>query len=132
MSWDSYITDHLMVAMPGGGTLNFGAIMGLEGGVWAQSADFPEVSAEQHAELLKGLDNPATLAATGIRLGNTKYFLIPSEAGSVLRGRFKSDGVLVKKTNSALVIGQYSEPVAAGEASVLVEGLGDYLISQGY
>lgn len=120
----------------GGGTLSGAAIVGQDGGVWAQTPDFPAITPEQVAAIMEGLEDPAKLGATGIHIGGpagseTKYFLIPSEAGSVLRGRFKNDGVVIKKTTSALVIGLFSEGVPAGDANVRVEDLGDYLVSQG-
>ena len=40
-------------------------------------------------------------------------------------------GVTIKKTNTALVVGIYNQAVSAGEANVVVENLGDYLIEQG-
>ena len=39
-------------------------------------------------------------------------------------------GVTIKKTVSAFVIGIYDQSVAAGDANVVVENLGDYLIEQ--
>lgn len=124
------------IVITGGGTLSGAAIVGQDGGIWAQTPDFPAITPEQVAAIMEGLEDPAKLGATGIRIGGpgeaeTKYFLIPSEAGSVLRGRFKNDGVVIKKTTSALVVGMFSEGVPAGDANVRVEDLGDYLISQG-
>lgn len=40
-------------------------------------------------------------------------------------------GVTVKKTNQALIIGIYDEPMAPGQCNMIVERLGDYLIDQG-
>lgn len=40
-------------------------------------------------------------------------------------------GVTIKKTNSAVVIGVYAEPVTHSECNVVVENLGDYLKDQG-
>lgn len=42
-----------------------------------------------------------------------------------------SAGITIKKTNTALVIGIYDQSVAAGDANVVVENMGDYLIEQG-
>jgi profilin len=41
-------------------------------------------------------------------------------------------GITIKKTNQALVIGIYGEGIAPGQCNTLVEGLGDYLMEQGY
>lgn len=126
MSWQTYVDDHLLVELPvSGGKLTHAAIIGHDGGVWAQSAEFPAFTPEQMTDLITGVDDPNKLATTGIKLADAKYFLIPSEAGAVLRGRFKSDGIIVKKTAQTVVIGIYSEPVPAGEASVRVEDLGN-------
>jgi hypothetical protein len=46
MSWDSYV-EHLMVDLPHGGKLSSAAIVGQDGGIWAQSAGFPAVTPEQ-------------------------------------------------------------------------------------
>ncbi|PPR81537.1 hypothetical protein GOBAR_AA39181 [Gossypium barbadense] len=40
-------------------------------------------------------------------------------------------GVTVKKTNLALIIGIYDEPMTPGQCNMIVERLGDYLIDQG-
>lgn len=40
-------------------------------------------------------------------------------------------GVTVKKTNMALVIGIYDEPMTPGQCNMVVERLGDYLVEQG-
>ena len=41
------------------------------------------------------------------------------------------DGVTIKKTNSALVIGIYGEGVQPADGNIVVENLADYLIGQG-
>lgn len=42
-----------------------------------------------------------------------------------------SGGVTIKKTNLALVIGIYDEPMTPGQCNMVVERLGDYLVEQG-
>ena len=124
--------------LPGGGKLSHAAIIGLDGGVWAQSPEFPQLSPEQVQALLKGVDEPNSLGGTGIKVGGPaeedviKFFLIPSEAGSVLRGRFKGDGIVIKKTKQTLIIGISKEPVTGSECSVRVEEIGDHLIGTDY
>jgi len=44
MSWQEYVDDHLMCELPNAGNLKSAAIVGLDGGVWAQSPDFPTLS----------------------------------------------------------------------------------------
>lgn len=47
MSWQEYVDDHLMCDLPNGGNLKSAAIVGLDGGVWAQSPDFPTLSNDE-------------------------------------------------------------------------------------
>lgn len=53
MSWQEYVDDHLMCALPNGGTLKSAAIVGLDGGVWAQSPEFPTLGDDEvmHVEI---------------------------------------------------------------------------------
>ena len=41
MSWQAYVDDHLLCELPKGGVLSHAAIIGQDGGVWAQSPGFP-------------------------------------------------------------------------------------------
>ena len=47
MSWQEYVDDHLMCDLPNGGNLKSAAIVGLDGGVWAQSPNFPTLSNDE-------------------------------------------------------------------------------------
>ncbi len=47
MSWQEYVDDHLMCDLPNGGTLKSAAIVGLDGGVWAQSPEFPALGDDE-------------------------------------------------------------------------------------
>ena len=72
------------------------------------------------------------LGQTGVKLAGTKYMLIAGEPGSVVRGKKgQEEGVTVKKTVSALVIGIYSKGVQPADCNVIVENMGDYLAGQG-
>ena len=62
MSWQAYIDEQLMVVLPGGGQLSHAAIYGLDGGCWAQSADFPAPTDEEIAALVKGFTDSSQLA----------------------------------------------------------------------
>ena len=46
-SWQAYIDEHLIVPLPSGGQLSSAAIVGSDGGVWAQSDSFPDASEEE-------------------------------------------------------------------------------------
>ncbi len=43
MSWQSYVDDHLLCELPKGGVLTAAAIVGQDGGVWAQNDAFPNI-----------------------------------------------------------------------------------------
>jgi profilin len=132
MSWQEYVDDHLLAELASGGRLSQGAIIGHGGQVWAQSEGFPALTDLEVQEITHEFSNPGAIAAKGLFLGGTKYLVIPGDPGEVIRGRKNVEGVTIKKTVSALVIGIYGEGVQAGEANTVVENLGDYLISQGY
>ncbi|KIY94673.1 hypothetical protein MNEG_13289 [Monoraphidium neglectum] len=71
------------------------------------------------------------LGGNGIKLGEVKFQVVPGDE-TVIRGKSKGGGLCVKRTNTALVIGVYDEPVAPGDCNVVVENLGDYLKSMEY
>lgn len=57
MSWQTYVDDHLLVPLPNGGQLSHAAIVGQDGGVWAQDAGFPAVTSEEVQALVRGCDD---------------------------------------------------------------------------
>jgi hypothetical protein len=61
-----------MCTLPGGGQLSAAAIIGHDGGLWASSANFPSVAVAEVEAMMKGLDDPDTLAMTGILIGGDK------------------------------------------------------------
>ncbi|KAH7836141.1 hypothetical protein Vadar_033112 [Vaccinium darrowii] len=130
MSWQSYVDEQLMYEIEGN-TLTSSAILGQDGSVWAQSANFPQFKPEEITAIMKDFDEPGTLAPTGLYLGGTKYMVIQGEAGVVIRGKKGPGGITIKKTNQALIIGIYDEPMTPGQCNMIVERLGDYLVEQG-
>eukprot|EP00475_Leptophrys_vorax_P030436 TRINITY_DN455_c0_g1_i2.p2 TRINITY_DN455_c0_g1~~TRINITY_DN455_c0_g1_i2.p2 ORF type:complete len:141 (+),score=24.95 TRINITY_DN455_c0_g1_i2:166-588(+) len=139
MSWQSYVDDHLMCALPHGGALKTAAIVGQDGAVWAQSAAFPAITPAQVAAIVEGFDEAGKLAEKGLWIGDEKFMVVQGDPGVVIRGRNKEEkeknrkvgGCCIKKTTSALVFGIFEEPVTPGDTNVVVENLGDYLIGQG-
>ncbi|KAG2323551.1 hypothetical protein Bca4012_059033 [Brassica carinata] len=127
MSWQSYVDDHLMCEVEGN-HLTAAAILGQDGSVWAQSANFPQLKTEEIKGITKDFDEPGFLAPTGLFLGGAKYMVIQGEPGAVIRGKKGPGGVTIKKTTQALVIGIYEEPMSGGQCNLVVERLGDYLI----
>ncbi|KAK3040955.1 hypothetical protein RJ639_029065 [Escallonia herrerae] len=86
---------------------------------------------EEITAIMGDFDEPGSLAPTGLYLGGTKYMVIQGEPGAVIRGKKGPGGVTVKKTNQALLIGIYDEPMTPGQCNMIVERLGDYLLEQG-
>ncbi|KAK6236788.1 hypothetical protein SCA6_012125 [Theobroma cacao] len=146
MSWQQYVDEHLMCDVEGQGIhLTAAAIIGQDGSVWAQSAPFPAFTPEEITAIMNDFAEPGSLAPTGLFIGGVKYMVIQGESGAVIRGKkviyiswciiidlvLGSGGVTVKKTNQALIIGIYDEPLTPGQCNMIVERLGDYLIDQG-
>ncbi|XP_031474282.1 profilin-3-like [Nymphaea colorata] len=130
MSWQAYVDEHLMCDIDGQ-HLTAAAIVGQDGSVWARSDSFPQFKPEEMTAIMRDFEEPGSLAPTGLFLGSAKYMVIQGEPGVVIRGKKGSGGITIKKTNQALVIGIYDEPMAPGQCNKVVEGLGDYLYDQG-
>jgi profilin len=122
-----------MVELPNspGKTLSHAAIIGQDGGVWAKDGSFPDVTPDQVANIVKAFDDGDVLAQSGILLGEHKFLQIQGDPGNVIRGRSGEEGVCIKKTVTAFVVGVYGPGVQAGDCNVLVENLGDYLKDMG-
>ncbi|XP_074591874.1 profilin-like [Curcuma longa] len=131
MSWQTYVDDHLLCDIDGQ-QLKAAAILGLDGSVWAVSPSFPESKPEEIAAIMADFNEPGTLAPTGLYLGGSKYMVIQGEPGVVIRGKKGTGGITVKKTNLALIIGIYDEPMTGGQCNMVVERLGDYLYDLGF
>lgn len=84
----------------------------------------------QVAKIVKGFTDPSVLATGGLYLGGVKYLSISPDP-AVIRGKKGQDGVTVKKTVSALVIGIYGEGVQPADGNIVVENLADYLTNTG-
>lgn len=121
MSWQTYVDDHLLCQLPHGGVLSAAAIVGQDGGVWAQNDTFPELvdgevpsfdlpprcmhmgsagprayldcvyAGVQVAKIVRGFDDTSELAANGLWLGGEKFMLLAGEPGAVIRGRGKEN-----------------------------------------
>ncbi|KAB2072581.1 hypothetical protein ES319_A07G026200v1 [Gossypium barbadense] len=132
MSWQQYVDEHLMCDIDGQPIhLTAATIIGHDGNVWAQSSTFPPFTPEEISAIMNDFAEPGSLAPTGLFLGGVKYMVIQGEPGAVIRGKKGAGGATVKKTNQALIIGIYDEPVTPGQCNMIVERLGDYLIDQG-
>ncbi|XP_057765227.1 profilin-2 [Salvia miltiorrhiza] len=133
MSWQTYVDEHLMCDIEGNAGLKLAsaAIMGHDGAVWAQSANFPQFKPDEINGILTDFNEPGHLAPTGLFVAGQKYMVIQGEPGAVIRGKKGSGGITIKKTGQALVVGVYEEPVTPGQCNMVVERLADYLLDQG-
>nr|XP_034593488.1 uncharacterized protein LOC117855288 isoform X1 [Setaria viridis]XP_034593489.1 uncharacterized protein LOC117855288 isoform X1 [Setaria viridis]TKW13933.1 hypothetical protein SEVIR_5G133400v2 [Setaria viridis] len=89
-------------------------------------------SVNRVAAIMNDFNEPGSLAPTGLYLGGSKYMVIQGEPGAVIRGKKGPGGVTIKKTNMAIIIGIYEEPMTPGQCNMVVERLGDYLVDQGF
>ncbi|RCV25044.1 hypothetical protein SETIT_5G135100v2 [Setaria italica] len=90
------------------------------------------VKPEEITAIMNDFNEPGSLAPTGLYLGGSKYMVIQGEPGAVIRGKKGPGGVTIKKTNMAIIIGIYEEPMTPGQCNMVVERLGDYLVDQGF
>lgn len=129
MSWQEYVDSNLMCPLTEEGTtLKGAAIFGHDGGVWASSPEFPDVSEAEVATLMSAYND---ISISSFTLAGTKYMRVAGD-DTVIRGKVTGGGVCICKTGSALVLGIYAEPIPAGTCNKVVEALGDYLTQQGY
>lgn len=91
MSWQGYVDTNLV----GTGKVSKAAIIGLKGGVWAASPGFTvgslslaclrpaQLSAEEQQAVIKGLDDPTPLQASGIYANGKKYLTLQANPRSI-------------------------------------------------
>ena len=125
MSWQDYIDTQLV-----GKELKEAVIAGHDGNVWAKSQNF-NVTPNELQAILNNYGNQESLASSGFSLGGTKYFYLSGD-DEVIRGKQGKGGVHCVKTNQALLVGVYEDPMAPGTAAQITEKLGDYLKGVGY
>ncbi|KAI8807174.1 profilin [Cladochytrium replicatum] len=126
MSWQAYVDTNLV----GTGKIAQAAIHGHSGQVWATSVGF-SVNSSEVQTLVAAFTDPSPLRASGLHLGGVKYIALKCDERSIYAKK-GADGAVCVKTNQAVLIGIYKEPVQPGEATKVVEALADYLISVSY
>ena len=126
MSWDSYVSDQLLAS----GNCQKGAICGLDGSVWAVSAGW-DVQGQEAKDLANAYKDPTLLHQKGVVVAKEKYMFL-SATEDIIRGKKGPNGVHIVKTNMAIIIGYYADPVQPGQCATTVEALGDYLKSTNY
>ncbi len=125
MSWQAYVDDQLISK-----NLKKAAIAGLDGNIWAKSADFNLTPAEVK-NLLSGYDDSSKLYSSGLVLEGQKYLYLSGDE-RVKRGKQGKGGVHIMKNKQTLLVSIYDEPLTAPEAANITESLGEYLNTCGY
>lgn len=126
MSWQDYVDNQLLASQ----CVSKAAIAGHDGGVWAKSEGF-EVSKEELAKIVQGFDKTELLTSGGVTLAGQRYIYL-SGTDRVIRAKLGKMGVHCMKTQQAVIVSIYEEPVQPQQAASIVEKLGDYLITCGY
>ncbi|KAI1298624.1 profilin, required for normal timing of actin polymerization in response to thermal stress [Mortierella claussenii] len=126
MTWQAYVDDNLV----GTGKVSKAAIFGVDGNLWASSTHFMASEAEIH-KLIAAFDDASDVQANGLYLEGRKYVYLRSDSERIY-ARLGALGVTCIKTNQAVLVALYNESMQAGESTVVVEALGDYLRSSGY
>ncbi|KAM9993500.1 hypothetical protein ACTFIZ_011465 [Dictyostelium cf. discoideum] len=126
MSWQQYVDEQLI-----GAGLSQAAILGSnDGGVWAKSSTFP-LSKPEGEGLVALFKNPPDAFTKGIVIGNIKYMGIKGEPQSIY-GKKGATGCVLVRTTQTIIVGLYDEKFQPGQATVIVEKLGDYLRDNSY
>jgi len=126
MSWQDYVDNQLIASQ----CVSKACIAGHDGGVWAKSDGF-EVTKEELAKLVQGFDKQEILTSGGVTLAGQRYIYL-SGTDRVIRAKLGKVGVHCMKTQQAVIVSTYEEPVQPQQAASIVEKLGDYLITCGY
>ena len=125
-AWQEYVDNQLVAT----GEITHGAIVGLNGALWAASPGFTLGNGEADA-LIAAFNDSTNIRANGFQLKGIKYVTLKAEGRSIY-GKHGTTGCATARTGQAVIIGLYDEAQKAGNAANAVEKLADYLIQQGY
>ncbi|SLM38602.1 profilin [Lasallia pustulata] len=129
-SWQAYIDTSLV----GTGNIDKAAIFNSEGtSVWATSHGFALGPAElrEVVDSYKDKGDVKKVQSSGLHIAGERYVVIKADDRS-LYGKKGKEGIVIVKTQQAILITHYPESVQPGSAANTVEQLGDYLIGLGY
>jgi len=129
-TWQAYVDTSLV----GTGNLDRAAIFNIQGtSVWASSSGFTVSPAEIKEVIASYTDTTDVkkIQSGGFRVAGEKYMTIKADEKSVY-GRKGKEGIVIVKTQQAVLVAHYPETVQPGQATNTVEQLGDYLIGVGY
>ncbi|CAK3825491.1 Hypothetical predicted protein [Lecanosticta acicola] len=127
-------TAYVDQSLVGTGNVDKAAIFSADGtGVWATSAGFT-VTPQEMQEVVNAYKDKADvkqIQSTGIHIAGERYVVLKAEENSIY-GKKGKEGVIIVKTQQAILVTHYPENVQPGNATNTVEQLGDYLKSVGY
>ncbi|KAI5993459.1 profilin [Pisolithus albus] len=143
MSWQEFIDKGLLE----GGIVTEAAIFGIEGGIWAQSAGC-NISKDEQRAIVDGLNDPPLRE---IRVGGRQYRCTMSSLDLILSSKLSDaeglesmvpsssssrglipGGCIIKKTNQAVIVAEYSSESSEMDVLAGVEQLGNYFVMKGY
>jgi profilin len=127
MSWQQYVDTQLVAT----GKVTKAVIADHAGNPWACSPGFAPTQAEL-AVVAAGFANPASLQASGIKVGGTKYMFVRDLPNNILGRKGGDSGIAIYKTGKCIIVGIYENGIQGGECNNVVCKLGDYLCSVGY
>ncbi|RZF32528.1 profilin [Nilaparvata lugens] len=126
MSWQDYVDTQLVATK----CVTKAAIAGLDGNVWAKTDGF-EVSKDELLKLVNGFETEDLLTSSGVTLEGCRYIYL-SGTDKVIRAKLGKTGVHCVKTQKAIVVSLYEDPIQPQQAASVVEKLGDYLVGCGF
>eukprot|EP00162_Nutomonas_longa_P010859 comp20197_c0_seq6/m.39969 comp20197_c0_seq6/g.39969 ORF comp20197_c0_seq6/g.39969 comp20197_c0_seq6/m.39969 type:complete len:126 (-) comp20197_c0_seq6:25-402(-) len=125
MSWQSYVTDHLVKP----GMVSAAAIIGHDGQVWAK--DGLDMQSDEGRKLVEAFVDPSGVLAQGLHIGGIKFMTIRADTRSIY-GKKQATGVVTVKTKMAVIVSYYTDTIQPGQATYVTEKLADYLIESGF
>lgn len=126
MSWQNYIDSGLINT----GQASAGAIVGVDGSVWATSPGF-NISSTEIKALINGFTDISSLRTPGLFLNKEKYLVLKAD-DTTIYGKKGATGVVCAKISQVIIIGIYSEGMIAEQCNVVVKQLAKYLTECGY
>ncbi|KAJ5077785.1 profilin [Anaeramoeba ignava] len=126
MSWQGYVDSNLV----GTGHLTQAAICGLDGSVWAKSANF-NITATEIKAIVAGFADGSSLYANGVRANGVKYTCVRA-LDDLVAGKSTNGGIVCQKSNQSVIVGVYEGEIQPGNANKVVGQFTDWMKEQGY
>ncbi|KAF9028205.1 profilin, required for normal timing of actin polymerization in response to thermal stress [Haplosporangium bisporale] len=126
MSWQEYVDKNMVLT----GKVSKASIFGHDGSLWATSSGF-QVGEEEAKKLVAAFTNSGDAFASGLYVEGKKFVVLNAD-DKLIRARQGATGIICAKTSQCVLIGYYNENIQAGDCSVVVENLAEYLRGVGY